>query len=122
MRKGEGMLDSGDKVLVVHRRLFEKDATRYFVGEVLVYDSGIAKVRGYTFVKDMFTGNMQKKSDLRTKLLAIVSGTLIVYSLPSTLPLETLYVCLNQNGGLVLTDNQEFSMDISETVQKHEVH
>ena len=100
------MLDPGDKVLVVHRRLYEKDVTRYFVGEVLEYDSGIAKVQGYTFVKDMFTGAMQKKTDLRTKLLAVVSGTLIVYQLPSALPLDSLNVSLNQDGGLVLTDDQ----------------
>ncbi len=115
------MLDQGDKVLVVHRRLYEKDTTRYFVGEVLAYDSGMAKVCGFTFVKDMFTGAMQKKSDLRTKLLAIVSGTLIVYQLPSSLTLEALNVCVDADGGLVLTDAQGFSMDISETVQKHEI-
>lgn len=114
------MLEQGDKVLVVHRRLYEKDLTRYFVGEVLEYESGIAKVKGFTFVKDMFTGNMKKKSDRRIKLLAIVSGTLIVYQLPADMVIEKVEVRADLDGGLVLTDGQDFSMDISETVQKLE--
>ena len=55
------MLKQGDKLLIVHRRLFEKDTPRFFVGEVQAYDDGLAKVKGYTFVKDVFSGSMQKK-------------------------------------------------------------
>ena len=72
------MLEQGEKLLIVHRRLFEKDNPRFFVGEVQVYEAGIAKVKGYTFVKDLFTGNFTKKLELRTKLLAIASGTFLV--------------------------------------------
>lgn len=74
------------------------------MGEVLIYEAGIVKVKGYTFVKDMFSGNMQKKSDLRTKVMSIVSGTLIVYQLPVTALLDSMRFSLDQDGGLVLTD------------------
>ena len=116
------MLKQGEKLLIVHRRLFEKDTPRFFVGEVLIYEAGIVKVKGYTFVKDMFSGNMQKKSDLRTKVMSIVSGTLIVYQLPVTALLDSMRFTVDQDGGLVVTDEGGFSMDVSESLYKHETH
>ena len=90
------MLEQGDKILIVHRRLFEKDTPRFFVGEVQAYEDGLAKVKGYTFVKDLFSGSMKKKPDLRTKVMSIVSGTFIVYQLPVTVLLDSVSVLLNQ--------------------------
>jgi hypothetical protein len=116
------MLEQGEKLLIVHRRLFEKDIPRFFVGEVLAYEQGIAKVKGHTFVKDLFSGSMKKKPDLRTKVMAIVSGNLIVYQLPVTALLDSMSFTLDQDGGLVLTDEGGFSMDLSETLHKHETH
>ena len=116
------MLERGEKLLIVHRRLFEKDSPRFFVGEVEAYEQGIAKVKGYTFVKDMFSGNMKKKSDLRTKVMSIVSGTFIVYQLPVTVLLDAVQFSLDQDGGLVLTDEGGFSMDMSESFYKQESH
>ena len=49
------MLERGNKRLIVHRRLFEKDTPRFFIGEVEAYESGILKVKGFTFVKDVFS-------------------------------------------------------------------
>ncbi len=112
------MLESGDKVLVVHRRLYESDPVRFFCGKVLAYDNGIAKITGYSFGKDMFTGDLKKKSDLRTKLLALSSGTLIVYQIPTTVILDSLSFQFDQDGGLILTDEQDFVMDMSESVHK----
>lgn len=116
------MLEQGEKLFIVHRRLFEKDTARFFVGEVLAYEQGIVKVRGYTFVKDMFTGNIKKKPDLRTKVLSIVSGTLIVYQLPVTVLLDLVRFSLDQDGGLMLMDEEGFSMDVSEALHKTEHH
>jgi hypothetical protein len=41
------LLEPEDKVLVVHRRLFEGDHQRFFVGIVENYEEGIAKVSGF---------------------------------------------------------------------------
>jgi hypothetical protein len=116
------MLEQGEKLLIVHRRLFEKDTPRFFVGEVQAYEQGIVKVKGYTFVKDLFTGSMKKKSDLRTKVMSIVSGTLIVYQLPVTVLLDSVRFNLDKDGELLLTDGGSFSMDMSELLHKHETH
>jgi len=115
------MLKPGDKLVIVHRRLFEKDAPRFFVGEVQAYEAGVVKVKGYTFVKDVFSGNMQKKPDVRIKFMSMISGTLIVYQLPVTVLLESARFDFDQESGLVLKDNGGFSMDMSEAVHKHEM-
>ncbi len=92
------------------------------MGEVQVYEAGMAKVKGYTFVKDLFSGQMKKKPDLRTKIMSIVSGTFIVYQLPVTVLLDSLRFDLDQEGGPILIDEGGFSMDVGETVSKHESH
>ena len=76
------LLESGNKILVAHRRLFEGDPTRFFVGEVLAYDAGIVKARGYSFVRDITSSKLLRKADPRTKLLSVSSGSFLVYQLP----------------------------------------
>ena len=115
------MLKQGDKLLIVHRRLFEKDTPRFFVGEVQAYEVGLAKVKGHTFVKDIFSGSMQKKPDLRTKIMSIVSGTFIVYQLPITVLLDSVRFELDQVGALALMDEGGFTMDVGESM-KRETH
>ena len=112
------MLEQGEKLLIAYRRLFEKDTPRFFVGEVQIYEAGIAKVKGYTYVKDMFSGNFEKKPELRIKILALASGTFLVYQLPTTARLDSLRFRLDPHGGMVLTDDEGFSMDMSESVSK----
>ena len=44
------ILSPGDKIHVMHRRRFEKDVRRHFVGEVKGYEQGVARASGYVFV------------------------------------------------------------------------
>lgn len=92
------------------------------MGEVQDYEAGIAKVQGYSFVKDVFSGNFCKKPEFRTKILAIASGTFMVYQLPATVLVDSVRFTLDQDGGLALSDDGGFTMDASETVHKQEIH
>ena len=76
------LLNEGDKILVAHRRLFARDEARFFLGRVDAYEAGVVKVTGHSYVRDMFAGKMLEKAELRTKLLSLSSGTLMVYLLP----------------------------------------
>ena len=93
----------------------------FFVGEVQAYENGLVKVKGYTFVKDLFSGSMKKKPDVRTKIISMVSGTFIVYQLPATVLLDSVGFALAQDGGLMLKDDGQFSMDVGESVSKHDM-
>lgn len=109
-------LEPGYKVLIAHRRLFEADKPRLFVGTVEIFDStsGLLKVTGFSFYPKKGT-NWERKKELRTKIVALASGTLIVYQLPHETDLTKVEI-VNEKAGLVLTDEHHLRMDLSEPV------
>ena len=107
------LLTEGDKMLVVHRRLFADDSPRFFVGVVSAYEGGVARAVGYSFMRDIATGKVARKKDPRTKIVSVASGTLLVYQLPSDMHVESLDI-VAQGQDLVLTDHRQFKLDLSE--------
>ncbi len=107
------MLSQGTRLLVCHRRLFVEDHPRYFIGTVESYDDGIAKVSGFTWTRDP-THGFQRKADRRIKLIAVASGSVIVYEI--TEPVDVEQVRIEQPGGhtVIATDGAKFQMDLSE--------
>ena len=108
------MLKEGDKVLVAHRRLFHGDAAHYFAGRVDAYDARLVKVTGRSYVRDPYTGSLIEKTEPRTKVLAVASGTLIVYHLPAATALEALTFTW-ADGRLTAADGRGFTMNLGET-------
>ncbi len=107
------ILQSGNKLLIVHRRLFEADRTRYFLGTVNAYEDGVASVSGYTFVHDHVDGDYLRKDDERTKIMPIRSGSLIVYLLSSDFAIDEARICTRENR-LILSDGRGCEMNLSE--------
>jgi hypothetical protein len=83
------ILEQGDKILIAHRRLYESDGERYFIGTIEAYDHGIARASGRTWARSQRSGDFLS-SDERTKIFSILSGTLIVYRLHRTTDLRAL--------------------------------
>ena len=108
------LLKEGDLILVAHRRLFEKDDARFFVGRVDDYEAGVVKATGHSYVRERMSGRVLEKADVRTKLLSISSGTLIVYQLPSETSLETLKF-MAVDGRLSLSNDKGFKMNLMES-------
>ncbi|MBI3556288.1 MAG: hypothetical protein HY074_08495 [Deltaproteobacteria bacterium] len=108
------ILEEGSKVLIVHRRLFENDHSRFFLGVVDAYEQGVAKVRGNTWIRDTFTAEYFKKEDVRTKLVAVSSGTLMVYELPLETDMQAIRLIFEKDGKLALTDGKKLHSDLSE--------
>jgi hypothetical protein len=107
------LLKEGDKILVAHRRLFEKDELRYFIGRIDAYEAGIAKTTGHSFLRDIMSGRLIEKAEQRTKILSLSSGTYIIYQLPDRVAIEALKFVLS-DGRLSLTDGMGFTMNLSE--------
>jgi hypothetical protein len=74
--------------LIAHRRLFQQDQPRFFVGRVVAYQEGIAKVRGYSWVREHVRGALEKKADQRVKIVPVTSDALMIYQLPGEIALE----------------------------------
>lgn len=110
------ILESGNNILIAHRRIFEGDLSRYFIGIVDGYEAGIVRATGYSWSVDCLRGEMHKKSDWRTKILSITSGTLIVYQLPQELDIEQVDIQHVKHGSTILSDGGNFSMDLSDRI------
>jgi hypothetical protein len=108
-------LEPGQKILVVHRRLFEKDRPRFFAGVVDGFNenNGLLKVTGHSFGLAR-AGGVSKKRDPRTKILSLTSGTLLVYQLPESADLSKAEMKLDKEGNLWLSDGHYLHMDLSE--------
>jgi hypothetical protein len=107
------ILDAGDRVLIAYRRLFDHDEPRYFLGRVDAYEDGVLKTTGRTYARDPSTGRMIAKADVRTKIVSIASGTLIVYQLPDDVALDRVRF-ESLEGRITATDGAGFTMNLTE--------
>ena len=110
------ILEQGNKVFIVHRRLFVEDRVRFFAGIIDEYEGGVAKISGHTWIQDPTTDLFERKEDAQTKIVSIGSSALIVYQLPSEVELSCLKITRENDGRFFLADpGLEFRMDVTET-------
>jgi hypothetical protein len=107
------LLKEGDKILVAHRRLFERDEARFFVGRVEACEVGIVKATGHSYLRDAMRGQLVEKADERTKFFSLSSGTLMVYQLPDSLALDNVKFIAGE-GQSWLVDGKDFTMNLAE--------
>jgi len=112
------ILEPGDKLLVVHRRLFEGDSVRFFVGEVEDYGDGIARIAGHTWTWDAYSKEILRKEGIRRKLIALGSGTFLVYQLDAGTGLEQVRFWCEPDGSIWVTDDAGLMMDISDRAHR----
>lgn len=108
------LIEPGSKLLIVHRRLYDRDRARFFVGVVEAYQDGLARVTGHTWAQDAFHESFVKKEDARCKIIPLTSGALIVYLLPNTLNLARVEFHADPQGRLWLRDGEGLGMDLTE--------
>ena len=111
------ILGKGDKILAAHRRLFSDDLPRFFTGEVEEMQGDVVAATGHSWLRDVREGCMVRKNDVRTKILSLGSGSLIVYRLPREVDLDALKLDMGLGSEVVLTDGAGFHMDVSESVR-----
>lgn len=106
-------MNPGDVVLLSHRRIFQNDEPRYFLGRVLESEGPLLKVTGFTFVRDVSNGSIVKKDEVRTKVLSLASPGYIVYQLPQDVDVDHADF-RNYEGEAVLMDGERELMNLSE--------
>jgi hypothetical protein len=107
------ILQKGEKIHVIHRRLFEKEPQRHFVGIVDHYEAGLARVTGYLYTVDRARFAFIRRSDQRTRILSLAGGNLLVNVLPASVNLEKI-VYRQEKKGVRVTDGSEWHLDLSE--------
>lgn len=108
------MLEKGEKVFVITRRLFERDRIRQFVGEVLESLDTVIKVRGYAFVHDDFSNEIVRREDVRTRIISLVDAVNIIMVIPKEVILENVQYEIDETNQRMLTDKDSFSMNLNE--------
>jgi len=107
------MLQKGEKIHVIHRRHFEKDPHRHFVGVVDAYENGLARVTGHIFTVDLTKFVFFRRQERRTRIISLNSGEVLVNILPASVNLEKV-VYKQEKKSVRVTDGSEWFMDISE--------
>ena len=114
----DGLIEIGNKFHVVTRRMFADDLRRHFVGMVEGVAGEFCQMQGYSFVFDSFKNLYERQSELRTRIFALGDASYIVNKLPSELNVGSLNYRMVE-GRLVVTDSENFTLDINEFGPKH---
>ncbi len=107
------ILKRGEKIHVIHRRYFEKEARRHFVGVVDDYEGGVARVTGNVFTVDRAKFSFIRRPEKRTRIISLVSGDLLVNVLPPTVDLDKVIYKI-ENKAVRVTDGSDWFLDLSE--------
>jgi hypothetical protein len=107
------ILKSGEKVHVIHRRHYEKDKHRHFIGVVEAYDLGVARVTGHVYTVDTVKFTFMKRPEVRTRLVSIVSGDVLVNIIPAKVELEKI-IYKQERKAVRVTDGSDWHLDLSE--------
>ncbi len=107
----------GDHILVIDRKLFNDDNTRFFVGTVEEYDEGIVRLRGFPFHLSPYevTG-VERHGEQRTRVLAI-SGDVLLYLLPRESEIDKMQL-RRSHKSLQMTDGAAVTIDLSEWLMR----
>jgi hypothetical protein len=107
------ILNVGEKVHVIHRRFFEKEARRHFVGVVDAYENGVARVTGHVYTVDRTRFAFVRRPEKRTRIISLYSGDLLINILPEHVDLEKV-VYKQEKKAVRVTDGSDWYLDLSE--------
>ena len=108
-----GVVEVGDKLHIMTRRLFEEDVRRHFVGEVIATADPLVELRGYTFIFQRGANEYRRLPEERTRLFSLGESGHVVNKIPRNIEVGSI-VYQNVENRLVLSDGRAFSLPINE--------
>ncbi len=107
------IIEPGGKVHIIERRYFAEDLQRHFIGEVVKTEPDAIRVKGHAWVFDSSKMEFVRKPEMRERVF-YPRDRLTINIIPPDVDLEKIrYVTVPQKG-LVVTDDNNFSLDINE--------
>lgn len=107
------VLNKGEKVHVVTRRLTESTPRAHVVGLVVEAADGLARIECWAYVWDRAEKRFVRKPDKRVRIISLVSADNIVTVIPADARLEDIQYRL-QGRTLVVGDGKGWSLDVTE--------
>lgn len=108
------VLSKGEKVLVIVRRLFEKDLRRRFIGEITEATDSLIRVSGYAYIFDEGTKDYSRRDHLQTNIFSLIDAGIVIIVLPQEVNTEEIRYTVSDKGHKILTDGKSFKMRVSE--------
>lgn len=108
------VIQEGDILHVITRRVFDNDARRHFVGRVLDASGGLVRIEGHAFVYHSGDSRFHKHKERRIRIIDAGDSGHIVNVLPAELDIDRIQYGLDENRHLVITDGDSFELDINE--------
>ena len=107
------LLDIGDKIHVIERRLFDTDVRRHFFGEVERIDSAAVQLTGLVFVYDSRSSTYVRGDRFRTRVIPLAANGFIINVAPRETNVDDVRY-IERDGRLAVTDGGDFLLDINE--------
>lgn len=107
------LVETGELIHVIERRVFSGDVRRHFVGAVGARTDHAIRLKGYLFVYDSGASGFVRKPELRTRIIPL-DNRVVINVLPRGVSVEEIRYAHDSDGNLTLTDGAGFELDISE--------
>ena len=109
----EGVIEIGDKLHIMTRRLFAEDIRRHFAGEITAVSELLIEMHGYTFIFNTSVNEYRRLPETRTRIFSLGNAGHIINKVPRDVDLDSLsYQIVEQR--LVVTDKRSFSLAVNE--------
>jgi len=108
------IVQEGEKLHVLTRRLFDGDLRRHFVGVVKAVEGELVRLDGYVFIFESGSTTWVKRPELRTRIIGLSDNGHIIKVIPKHVVLEDLTYKPSTTKHLSVTDGKEFWLDINE--------
>lgn len=112
-------IETGTKVHVVYRALYENSTRRHFVGEVTHAKGATVRLAGFALVMDINSRMFMRKPEKRETVIDLSESGYIVNIISRDVVLADIEYRYMKDVGLLATDNKDFRLDINEFGMKH---
>ena len=112
-RPEDRILDSGDRVFIITRRLFPDDVQRHFVGIVDKATQNAIRIHGHAFVRDVAQGEFVRRKGQRSRVFPL-DNQIVIFVLPDDIDIGVVRYEHPTGKELTVTDGKQFRIDISE--------
>ena len=101
----------GENIHVITRRNFEGELRRHFVGKIIEMFETTARIEGHLYIFNSVDSQFVRIPKERTTIVDLAESGYIVTIIPPEVVIDHLRYELSDQGKLIATDNQGFSLD-----------
>ena len=112
-RSGTMILEVGENVHIICRRLFEQDIRRHFVGEVTRTSEIAVLVIGYEFMFVQGVNEFTRRGDKQWRFFSLGDSNNIITVIPKSVNVDDVYYS-SEEKSLIVTDGKNFKIHVHE--------